>query len=42
MSNLLSIWDRVFGTYVNPDRVQTEFSFGLDNRENPIRLILGV
>jgi sterol desaturase/sphingolipid hydroxylase (fatty acid hydroxylase superfamily) len=42
MSNLLSIWDRLFGTYVNPDRVQRDFSFGLDSRENPIRLILGV
>jgi len=42
MSNLLSIWDRLFGTYINPDRVQADFSFGIIDNENPIRLVLGV
>jgi sterol desaturase/sphingolipid hydroxylase (fatty acid hydroxylase superfamily) len=42
MSNLLSIWDRLFGTYVNPDRVKADFAFGIIDKENPIRLMVGV
>jgi sterol desaturase/sphingolipid hydroxylase (fatty acid hydroxylase superfamily) len=42
MSNLLTIWDRLFGTYINPDRVEANFSFGILGKENPMRLMLGV
>lgn len=42
MSNLFSVWDRLFGTYVNPEIVQTELSFGITTKENPIRLVSGV
>ena len=42
MSNLLSIWDRLFGAYVDPDTVPIDFSFGIGGKENPIRLTLGV
>jgi sterol desaturase/sphingolipid hydroxylase (fatty acid hydroxylase superfamily) len=42
MANLFSVWDRLFGTYVNPERVRTELSFGITTRENPIRLVSGI
>ncbi len=45
MSNfgsLFTVWDRMFGTYLNPEEVKQEISFGIDQRTNPVRLILGV
>lgn len=43
LSNLLTVWDRLFGTYLNPDSVvESQLSFGIGNKENPIRLMLGV
>lgn len=39
---LLTIWDRLFGTYVNPDNVTEELSFGVGESVHPARLILGV
>ena len=42
MANLFSVWDRLFGTYLNPDRVGSNLTFGTGTRENPIRLISGI
>ena len=38
---LLTIWDRLFGTYYNPDDVTGELKFGRAN-VNPVRLVIGV
>ncbi len=40
--NLFTVWDRLFGTHVDPDTVGEELSFGIDTTENPLRLVLGV
>jgi sterol desaturase/sphingolipid hydroxylase (fatty acid hydroxylase superfamily) len=43
MASLFTVWDRVFGTYVDPDKVaKTTLSFGTGEKENPVRLVLGV
>lgn len=39
---LLSIWDRLFGTYYNPDNVKNELSFGLSEKVSPARLMIGL
>ena len=39
---LLTIWDRLFGTYYNPDDVRGELSFGLAERVPPVRLVIGL
>ncbi len=40
--SLFTFWDRIFGTYLNPEEVKGEISFGIRERTNPVRLILGV
>jgi sterol desaturase/sphingolipid hydroxylase (fatty acid hydroxylase superfamily) len=42
MGNLLTVWDRLFGTYFDPDNVDRNLSFGVGEKENPVRLVLGV
>jgi sterol desaturase/sphingolipid hydroxylase (fatty acid hydroxylase superfamily) len=42
LAALFTVWDRVFGTYVNPGELQRELSFGIGERVPPIRLFLGV
>jgi sterol desaturase/sphingolipid hydroxylase (fatty acid hydroxylase superfamily) len=42
MGNLFTIWDRLFGTHVDPDTVKTELAFGIGDKGNPLRLVLGV
>ena len=42
LAALFTVWDRVFGTYVNPDEVGSELSFGIGERVPLIRLFLGV
>jgi sterol desaturase/sphingolipid hydroxylase (fatty acid hydroxylase superfamily) len=42
LGNLLTVWDRLFGTYLNPDSLDTQLSFGIGEKENPIRLMLGI
>lgn len=37
-----SIWDRLFGTYVNPDELKEELSFGIGEKVPLIRLVVGV
>jgi sterol desaturase/sphingolipid hydroxylase (fatty acid hydroxylase superfamily) len=39
---LLTVWDRMFGTYYNPDELTRELSFGLGERVNPVRLLIGL
>jgi len=39
---LLTIWDRLFGTYYDPDKVKGELAFGLTERVSPTRLVVGL
>ena len=39
---LLTIWDRLFGTYYDPNDVRGELSFGLTERVAPARLVIGL
>jgi sterol desaturase/sphingolipid hydroxylase (fatty acid hydroxylase superfamily) len=41
MGSLLTVWDRLFGTYVDPEKVG-EISFGIGEVKSPVRLALGV
>jgi sterol desaturase/sphingolipid hydroxylase (fatty acid hydroxylase superfamily) len=36
------MWDRLFGTYVDPGELRRELSFGIGERMAPLRLFLGV
>ena len=42
LGDLLTIWDRLFGTYVDPGTVRKELSFGIDSEEPTFRLVLGL
>jgi sterol desaturase/sphingolipid hydroxylase (fatty acid hydroxylase superfamily) len=42
LGSLLTIWDRIFGTYFNPNELKQELSFGIGERVHPVRLILGI
>jgi len=42
LASLFTIWDRLFGTYCDPDTVPAELRFGTGTEENPVRLVLGV
>jgi sterol desaturase/sphingolipid hydroxylase (fatty acid hydroxylase superfamily) len=43
MGNIFSIWDRMFGTYIDPDTiVASDLSFGIPTKENTVRLVLGL
>ena len=42
LAALFTVWDRVFGTYVNPGELRRAPSFGIGERVPPIRLFLGV
>ncbi len=42
LGNLFTVWDRLFGTYFDPDTLETELSFGIGEKENPVRLMLGL
>jgi len=39
---LFPIWDRLFGTYVDPDRIEGELRFGTNERAARWRLVLGL
>ena len=39
---IFSIWDRLFGTYVNPDELKEPLSFGIGEKVPLVRLVLGV
>ena len=40
--SLLTAWDRLFGTYFDPEKVEQELTFGIRERVTPLRLVLGV
>jgi len=42
MGALFSFWDRIFGTYIDPETVHEELHFGIGKKENPVRLVLGI
>jgi len=42
LGDLLTVWDRLFGTYVDPAKVRETLSFGIDSTPHPVRLVLGV
>ena len=42
LAALFTVWDRVFGTYVDPGALRRELSFGIDEKVPLIRLSLGV
>jgi len=41
LGSRLTIWDRLFSTYVNPETID-EISFGIDDQTSAARLALGV
>ncbi len=42
LGSLLTIWDRMFGTYVDPEELTKEISFGTGEIDSPVRLALGI
>ena len=42
LAALFTVWDRLFGTYVDPESVKGELSFGIGEEVPPLRLVLGV
>ncbi len=42
LAALFTIWDRLFGTYVNPDDVKEPLSFGIGENVPLVRLAIGV
>jgi sterol desaturase/sphingolipid hydroxylase (fatty acid hydroxylase superfamily) len=42
MGNIFSLWDRLFGTYIDPDTITNDLSFGINTKENSLRLVLGL
>jgi len=42
LAALFTIWDRLFGTYVDPDEVKEELSFGIGEEVPLARLVIGV
>jgi UDP-glucose/GDP-mannose dehydrogenase family, NAD binding domain len=42
LAALFTVWDRMFGTYVNPGALRRELSFGINEEVSPIRLSMGV
>lgn len=43
LGNMFTFWDRLFGTYVDPETLnRKEISFGIDDSPGPVRLIAGV
>jgi len=42
LAALFTVWDRLLGTYVNPDDVKKPLSFGIGEKVPAVRLVLGV
>ena len=42
LAALFTVWDRLFGTYVNPDDVKEPLTFGIGEKVPLVRLALGV
>jgi sterol desaturase/sphingolipid hydroxylase (fatty acid hydroxylase superfamily) len=37
-----TIWDRLFGTYTDPDAVPADFPLGVSEERHPVRVVVGV
>jgi sterol desaturase/sphingolipid hydroxylase (fatty acid hydroxylase superfamily) len=42
LSGLFTVWDRLFGTYVDPETIRGELHFGIGERVPAVRLAVGV
>jgi sterol desaturase/sphingolipid hydroxylase (fatty acid hydroxylase superfamily) len=42
LAPIFPVWDRLFGTYFDPDKVGGELSFGTGEKTNPVRLLVGI
>lgn len=42
LGSLLTIWDRLFGTYMDPQAVKTELSFGTGEKDQSWRIMFGL
>ncbi len=42
LGSLLNLWDRMFGTYLNPEDLDDEISFGIGEETRPVRFALGI
>jgi sterol desaturase/sphingolipid hydroxylase (fatty acid hydroxylase superfamily) len=42
LAPVFPVWDRLFGTYLDPDEVGADLSFGTGEKTNPARLIFGI
>lgn len=42
LGSLLTVWDRMFGTYFDPGKVKQTLTFGIGEKITPMRLVLGV
>lgn len=42
LAALFTIWDRLFGTYVDPDTTRRDLKFGIGENPGPLRLFIGV
>ncbi|MDK2744885.1 MAG: sterol desaturase family protein [Nitrospira sp.] len=39
---LFTVWDRLFGTYADPDQVETTGPYGISEAVHPVRLAIGI
>ena len=42
LGSFFTIWDRLFGTYVDPESAQRRLSFGIGEHPSVLRLVIGV
>lgn len=42
LGSLLTIWDRLFSTYLDPETVAPDLTFGTGEQDQPWRLVVGV
>ena len=42
LGSLLTLWDRMFGTYLNPEDLEDKISFGIGEETRPVRFALGI
>lgn len=40
--NVFSIWDRLFGTYVAPQKIRPDFKYGLKEKPSYLRMMIGL
>lgn len=40
--NVFSIWDRLFGTYVDPALIRKDFKYGLKEKPSDLRMMIGL